>query len=149
MVIFFTVVFTLIFSFILLFIGLHFFFRFTKKKNYSLRSSRKFNLPVVGESHYQKNLENICGKRTEDGENRIISATLVAEDDNEHDENAICVMIEGKKVGYLGRGDAIKFRKHYRSKPYSSYDCQAQIRGGWERKGGDKGHYGVCLDVDL
>ena len=39
---------------------------------------------VVGESHYQTALSDICGGRSEYGQNHLVDAYLVHEDNNKH-----------------------------------------------------------------
>lgn len=102
---------------------------------------------VVGESHYQQALSRICGGKSPDGHRRGCIAALVREPHNEHDRHAVAVQIDAEKVGYLSRDDA---------KAYGSVlerlaadgcvgACDAEIRGGWNRGGGDEGHFGVVL----
>jgi hypothetical protein len=103
---------------------------------------------VVGESHYQDALEQLCG-RCEHGVDLTTTAALVPEPGNPYDPNAVAVQIGGRTVGYLARGAAEAF------KPVSerllavrrSGLCQARIRGGWEREDGDVGNFGVTLDL--
>lgn len=114
-----------------------------------LAGDGSFSLAIVGESHYQKALEKLCGGKTKHGEDRIVDAKMVAEDDNIHDNKAIRVEIEGEAVGYLSREDARRFRKEMLPDPEESYSCKARIRGGWDRGGKDIGHYGVTLDFNL
>lgn len=102
-----------------------------------------YTLEVVGESHYQHNLERICGPRTQDGVDIETSATLWPENDNPHDENAIKVVIDGLTVGHLRREDAKKIRRDLGT--YTHILCPANIRGSWDRGGGDTAHYGVWI----
>jgi hypothetical protein len=51
----------------------------------------EFLTEVVGESNYQRALETICGGRCEEGHNKHVVATLVLEDSNRHDSNAVRV----------------------------------------------------------
>lgn len=105
-----------------------------------------FPLEVVGESHYQEALEEICGGRTEFGADKVRDAVLAPEDDNPYDKNAVAVRIQGKHVGYLGRSDARKYRAKIGKKQTA---CKAEISGGWSRDDGeDQGHFGVCLDFN-
>ncbi len=70
-----------------------------------------FALPVVGESHYQDALEQICGPRTDEGEDRRVEAQLILEDENPHDSMAVRVDINGITVGYLSRDHARTYRR--------------------------------------
>lgn len=113
-------------------------------------NSGAFETKVVGESHYQPALDKICGGRCEDGVNQHASATLVLEDDNRYDKNAVRVEISNTTVGYLAREDARLYRKRLRDKGNKApRTCRAVIRGGWDRGGDDQGYFGVRLDLDL
>jgi hypothetical protein len=108
-----------------------------------------FALPIVGESHYQDALEQICGPRTDEGEDRHVEAQLVLEDENPHDSMAVRVDINGTTVGYLSRDHARTYRRGLSKAGYGTANayCQALIRGGWDRGEGDRGFYGVYLDL--
>jgi hypothetical protein len=110
-----------------------------------------FSLPIVGESKYQTNLEWICGVRTENGEDRVVTATLILENSNPYDQNAVRVDIEGLTVGYLSRDLAKQYRARLQQAghPTLRSTCSANIRGGWDRGRRDKGHYGVWLDLPV
>ena len=111
--------------------------------------SGTFELAVVGERHYQKVLAEICGSPTERGHRFETDAYLVPENDNPYDSNAVKVMIDGKHVGYLDREAACGFRKVF-SKIVPSgtiVKCPALIQGGWDRGEGDRGPFGVKLDL--
>jgi hypothetical protein len=68
---------------------------------------------VVGAKHYQSTLGRLARDykldRTKDSEVEVV-ATLVLEDDNDFDANAVRVDIDGHKVGYLSRVNAKAFR---------------------------------------
>lgn len=106
-----------------------------------------YGTEIVGESHYQRALESLAGGRSEDGAEDYISAVLVHEDDNPHDPKAVRVDIKGKTVGYLSREDARTWRA--KAPGSSRHECPAVIVGGWDRGGGDRGHFGVRLDLRL
>lgn len=110
-----------------------------------------FSLPIVGESKYQAALGSICGPRSKDGENRSVEALLVLEDSNPYDPKAVRVDIQGKTVGYLSREYARQYRKRLEKTGYARAHarCRALIRGGWDRGRGDRGHYGVSLDLPM
>jgi hypothetical protein len=103
-----------------------------------------YDTEVVGESNYQRNLKRICGGKTRDGVEAFKTATLILEPENPHDENAVRIDIDGMTVGYLSRQEAIRW---HRRRPPRSHQCSAVIRGGWERGGGDTGHFGVWLNL--
>src|SRR3989449_11781405 len=75
-----------------------------------LEGSGAFALAIVGESHYQEALEAICGPRSDEGEDRLVEARLVLENDNPHDSMAVRVDIQGLTVGYLTRDHARQYR---------------------------------------
>ena len=106
----------------------------------------KFACEVVGESKYQDHLERITGGRTEESANIRTRAILALEDDNPHDPNAVCVRIDGLRVGYLPR----RFAKSYRAQlakangPKGHYWC-APVPSTDD----DRGHFGVRLDLPV
>jgi hypothetical protein len=64
---------------------------------------------VVGTSHYQDALLDLA-PRESDEEIRVDKvATFVPEPDNPHDANAIAVQIDGRLVGYMSRGDNVRW----------------------------------------
>jgi hypothetical protein len=116
-----------------------------------LDGNGSFALEVVGEANYQRNLERVCGGRTRECQDRIMTAVLVLEDDNPYDFKAVCVTIDGWTVGYLSRDKARVFRARVRREGIRGYEfpCKANVRGGWDRGDGDRGYFGVWLDVVL
>lgn len=110
-----------------------------------------FACEVVGESNYQHHLEQIAGGRSDESARLSKQAILVLEDDNAHDKNAVCVFIDGLRVGYLSRDMAKSYRRRLKqqSLPIAHYRCDALIVGGWDRGGGDVGHFGVRLDLPI
>lgn len=115
----------------------------------SIKGSGNYAIDVVGESHYQEALDNICGGKTEDGHKKEVTALVVCEDDNPHDKNAVMVEIHGEKVGYLDRVNAQQYRDQLKSAGLSGLliECPAIIVGGWYRGENNEGHYGVKLDL--
>ncbi len=108
-----------------------------------------YSVDVVGESHYQKALERICGGRTENSQRLVVEALLVLEDDNPHDSKAVRIFIRDQTVGYLDRESARSFRKQIAGIRMTGVaaKCSAIIVGGWDRGGGDRGYFGVKLDL--
>lgn len=108
------------------------------------------DLQVVGESFYQDSLWELVGGWTGGRVRQEVCALLVAEHDNKHDVNAISVWISGRKVGHLGREDAVRLRpglltlqrKHNRA-----IALAGQIVGGGADDG-RTGMLGVFLDYD-
>ena len=106
---------------------------------------------IVGESHYQDALEPICGGRTEEGAEHLTEAVLVLEDTNPYDKMAVRVDINGETVGYLSRSNARAYRAQLRKlgHPDITCKCKAMVVGGWERSGGERGSFGVKLDLPV
>lgn len=116
-----------------------------------------YSWDVVGESAYQRSIEEIVGPEVPEDGVEIVDklAILVAEGDNEHDENAVAVYVDGRKVGYLASDDAANFHgdllevsQEY-DRPCAAVVCGASIRGGFTRPDGSRAHFGVFLDLDL
>jgi hypothetical protein len=109
-----------------------------------------FPLMIVGESHYQDALEAICGGRSGEGADELVTAQVVLEDSNPYDRNAVRVEISHQLVGYLSRPDAVAYRVYLQARGAGVIIgiCEARIRGGWER-GEDRGSFGVWLDFLL
>ena len=112
-----------------------------------------FGIDVVGESHYQKNLEKICGKKDENSKRLATEATLTLDDENKFDKNAVAVFIKSLQVGYLDRETAKSFRRQLRQveqgQRITVANCSAIIVGGWYRGKEDEGSYGVKLDLPV
>ena len=108
-----------------------------------------FQLDIVGESHFQDNLEKLCRGRCEDGHDLEIEAMLIHDDENEHDDQAVAVFIDSKLVGHLGRKNARNFRAQLAAAGAAGVPavCEAKIVGGWDRGEDDQGHFGVMLDL--
>ena len=66
-------------------------------------------LDVVGESYRQGTLWRLVGGRRSQPVRREIVAVLQPEE-NEHDANAVAVLIDDQLVGYLSRHDAARYR---------------------------------------
>jgi len=114
-----------------------------------LKGNGSFSLEAVGESHYQEALEHICGSRCEDGVDDEFEALVVFDDGNRFDSEAVRVQIAGRIVGYLSRPAARVLRAELpRLAPGArAAFCRARVRGGWDRGEGDRGDFGVRLDV--
>ncbi|MDA1090350.1 MAG: hypothetical protein O3A85_08580 [Proteobacteria bacterium] len=108
-----------------------------------------YSVDVVGESHYQKTLEKICGGKTKNGHRLKVDAFLILEDDNQYDPKAVCVYIQEHTVGHLDRETARSFRKQLEVAGLTevAMKCSAKIVGGWDRGGDDQGHFGVKIDL--
>lgn len=124
---------------------------FTARTEGHIRGAGRFACDVVGESHYQDNLLRIAGGRTEDSAELKKTATLILDDGNPHDSNAVKVFIDGLAVGHLPRQLARTWRGSLRKQglPVGNYTCDAMVVGGWSRGRGNTGHFGVRLDVPV
>jgi len=111
----------------------------------------EFRFDIVGESHYQQALTRIAGPKTEDGVDHLCLAELVLDDGNKYDDKAVRVEIEGQTVGHMTRENARQWRAELAKQGVSSARMfvEARIVGGWDRGGGDRGSYGVKLDLPL
>jgi len=108
-----------------------------------------YRFEVVGESHYQADLERIVGGRTEDSASFQCVGTLTPEPNNPYDPQAVCVSVDGCTVAHLSRDWAPKFNAALSSSGYTRASCNALIVGGWDRGDDDRGHFGIKLDIAL
>lgn len=108
-----------------------------------LRGNGAFDFEVKGESFYQANIAQAAKLRGRGP----MPATLVLEDDNKFDRNAVRVEIDGKQVGHLSREAAPLYREQLRlaGHPRARATCYAKIVGGSE----SRPSYGVLLDVPV
>ena len=101
-----------------------------------------FAVNVVGVSQYQHVLEAAA-------EAGVVEAVLMREDDNPHDDQAVAVIIDGQRAGYLSRRDARRYRADLAAAGDAtlSVRCAAKIVGGFETKTGERAHFGLKLDL--
>jgi hypothetical protein len=107
-------------------------------------------LDIVGEQSYQDALRKLGGPLTPEGPTRVDHvAGLVPEPDNPYDHNAIRVQIDGRRVGYLSRENALLYGPVIRWSIDQGRHvaARAKLVGGWNRGGGDRGSIGVKLHV--
>lgn len=83
------------------------------------------------------------------GRTLTIDATLILENSNPHDENAVRVEIDGALIGYLSRENAPRYRTDLAAAGASAATvrCQARIVGGFETATGERANFGVRLDL--
>lgn len=109
-------------------------------------------LEVVGESHRQEELWRIVGGRREDYVRFDVHAILVPDPDNEFDPNAVEVRIDGTRVGYLSREDAVHYRpgllRIMEAHGGQLIALHGVICGGGPREDARIGFLGVFLDHD-
>jgi hypothetical protein len=111
----------------------------------------RFHTHVVGESSYQGALRKLAGGYQRDGVRVPVMAVLIPEPSNTFDPNAVMVHIDNRKVGYLSRDEALEFRECMAKldPPRQVAAVDAIIVGGFVRADGEKGHFGVQLDLEF
>lgn len=107
-----------------------------------------YQYEVVGESHYQDELEDLCGGHSDEGHRVESTAYLIPEPSNPYDPQAIRVVIDRKTVAYLPKRETDQFHSAIRGGQATSASCDAIIVGGWMGRRGT-GHFGVKLDLVL
>lgn len=127
-------------------------FKKTKKELpiVNLSGAKTYKIKVVGTSKYQNTLEKLCGGRGKESREVIFDNVLLIHlDDDPHDKLAILVSIHGEPVGYLSKENARQFRKSLEEGgfPGSGAVCSGMIIGGWDDGEGDRGHFGMRLDL--
>ncbi len=107
-----------------------------------------FTFEVAGASFYQDALEMIVGGRKDASVYFRTIALLSSEPDNEHDKNAIAVRINGMTVAHIKREHNILLREQLSEIGIcGDVQCRAMIAGGWDRGSGNRGNFGVRLDL--
>jgi hypothetical protein len=114
---------------------------------YLLAGDGQFGFQVVGESHYQSDLARIAGGITAEGVHHECAALLRLEPTNKYDPNAVEVLIDGLRVGYIPAVQAPEMCALFHSVGISEVECKAVIQGGWDRGEGDTGEFGVRLNI--
>jgi hypothetical protein len=102
---------------------------------------------IVGEWQYQDALKRTCGPHSRYGHRLEITAMLVREPHNPHDQNAVAVDIQAMKVGYLSCEDALRVGCQMDKEGIGRVDCKALIAGGWRTNQYDEGSFGVRLAI--
>lgn len=109
----------------------------------------RFMVEVMTESRYQPTLKALAGEHGERAAAAQYVATLMPDDHNAYENEAVAVFIEGRMVGYLSQKASIKFRELLRKKEAKGQlsTTDAQVRGGalWE---GKRLQYVVVLDLE-
>lgn len=128
-----------------------------KKIDFDINNSIKisslgqFDFEIVGESNYQRNLEEIAGAKTADSKSVIKQAFIIQEPSNPYDEYACMVCVDQLVVGYLPKEYAKKLTRQLKKRGYdelTSIETRALIVGGWRSANGrSEGHFGVKLDL--
>ena len=109
-------------------------------------STGRYHQEVVGESHYQREIEQAAEGAERGPDGRPVTRVLVLrEPNNRHDRNAVKILdLAGRTFGYLPRSAAAELNEalaglEARREPAS---CMAVIAGGGDRS------FGVWLDLD-
>lgn len=102
-----------------------------------------FAVEVVSVSQYQDVLEGAAK------EGAIVRATLMLEDSNPYDDQAVGVHISGRRAGYLSRANARLYRADLATagEPSLTVHCKGKIVGGFENARGERAHFGLNLDL--
>lgn len=101
-------------------------------------------LRVVGESHYQENLEKARAASTDP--QPVFWASLIPEPDNPYDPNAVKVVIEPiGTIGYLARESARRYGQAIMAAAPTVVRCPCKLRGGSD----DKLFIGAVVDVAM
>jgi hypothetical protein len=102
-----------------------------------------FAVDVVGVSQYQRVLETAAE------EGAIVDATLILEDSNPYDDQAVAVHLNGERAGYLSRANARLYRADLAAAgaERAMVRCKARIVGGFETASGERAHFGLKLDL--
>lgn len=105
---------------------------FNKHTALHWRPTGLFQLKTVGAYYYHDDIAKIAKNPT--GENALVfcTATLIPEDTNPYDKNAIKVQIELSHVGYLSHEHAITFRSYFKEfgLDIQTTTCDAVISAG-------------------
>jgi hypothetical protein len=102
-----------------------------------------FSVDVVGVSQYQSVLEAAAGQGAP------VVATLVLEDSNPYDDQAVAVHLNGQRAGYLSRANARLYRADLAAvgEPRLTVRVKARIVGGFATERGERAHFGLKLDL--
>lgn len=117
--------------------------------NIEIEGPRTFSIEVVGVSRRQDAIAGIFDHHGRSGRTLTIDATLVLENANPHDANAVRVEIDGALIGYLSRDNARRYRADLAaaSASQATVRCKARIVGGFQTETGERAHFGVRLDL--
>lgn len=124
---------------------------FTEIEDVFIEGDGRYDLEVVGESHYQRHLNVLSGRYSKKGGDSELIAKLHYENTNPHDKKAIRVVINGGTVGYLSRKDARLFRKRIEKVGLEGLviSCNVEIVGGKRVGLFKKTDFGVWLDLPI
>jgi len=116
----------------------------------ALMGDSTFSLEIVGVSSCQPELEEICAKCFQAGEEQEVLAVLIPEAANPYSPEAVRVQIQRQIVGYLSQRDAQAFRALLgRESAGTRYRCRAKIQRAQEPGEGGQEQRSVWLDLCL
>ena len=126
----------------------------SQKEYFAWPHLMEYEFEVVGESYYQSAIEKIVKQQetkyfnNPDEKIEPLIAYLIPDDNNQYDDRAVRVDINGLQVGHLSREDARSFRRRLGAKKLTSQvtTCGALITGR-HAKNGKQMDYGVVLDM--
>jgi hypothetical protein len=124
---------------------------FRGKEAVSIKGDGGFDLEIVNESNYIKNLKSLCGGYSKEGSHLKVKAELHYENNNTYDKQAIRVDINKKTVGYLAPEDARLYRKRIKKIGHGEITvlCDAAIVGGKKVGLFEKSAFSVWLDLPV
>ncbi len=117
---------------------------FGKKQYSAFAAGRGWTTNVVGELKYQDNLRSLYRSLGGTEHDVKATATLIPEENNKFDSNAVRVEIKGRAVGYLSREMAIEYRTAIGA---MSGQCGTKIVGGFLKDDGTRAYFGVKLNI--
>lgn len=97
---------------------------------------------VAGASAYQEAIKKAAGGRARESQAIPCRAELRREPSNEHDPNAVQVLVNGRVVGYLPAETAQAWSPALASFG-KQFITEAEIRGGWATNQHNQGLFGV------
>jgi hypothetical protein len=105
----------------------------------------EFDFSVVGESHYQRELEQLAAQWPP---GQPFEVQIVLDDDHPHDKMAVSVRHEGTVIAHMSRADARSYRRRLGALRIGSQPatCDAVLTGGFQKAEG-RAFYGVQLDI--
>lgn len=124
------------------------------KASLLVEGDREFAVKVAGSGSYQDAYERVAGRKTEEGYDMPVLVVLRPEPSNPHDENAVAVWAGHRKMGYLPRQVAKRYRDALRGQGHGVLDAVADARivGGWYREDDledYEGNYGMRIDIAM
>lgn len=105
---------------------------------------------LVGEFYYQSAFKKLVENHGDRGAYFECLATLIPENTNAFDNQAVRIDIKGMTVGYFNRNDARRFRIRLNTKKLTGQitSCNAVIEGGRLLNDGQHTNYSVSLAIN-